>query len=62
MTTTPDTTALQEAAEAVVRYAETDDQDGEYIDYVVPAEWIDALRAALAAARRDPEPGTAGRS
>jgi hypothetical protein len=49
--------ALLHAAEDVVARAETDDDfDGNYIDFLVPSDAIEELRAALAAARRDPEP------
>lgn len=44
---------LREAARRVVNEAETDDNwDGEYIDFLVPADALAALRAAL-----DPEVG-----
>jgi hypothetical protein len=40
---------LREAALRVLAEAETDDNwDGEFTDYLVPAEAVDALRAALA--------------
>lgn len=40
--------ALREAAQRVVAKAEFDDDfEGQYIDYLVPADALDALRAAL---------------
>lgn len=42
---------LREAAQAVVKAAEPDDDfDGQFIDYLVPFAAIDALRAALGGA------------
>ena len=47
VTLAPDT-ALQKAAQEVVKQAEADeDYDGQFIDYLVSYEVIDALRAAL---------------
>jgi len=49
------TPGLREAAQNVVDKAEPDDNfDGEYVDFLVPFEAIEALKAALAA------PGAAG--
>lgn len=47
--------ALREAAEAVVRQAEPDDNfDGEFIEYLVPWDAIGALRLAIE--RSGPKP------
>ena len=49
VTLAPDT-ALQKAAQEVVKQAEADeDYDGQFIDYLVSYEVVDALRAALEA-------------
>ena len=53
--TAPERTGLDEAARAVMAAAEPDDDhDGQFVDYIVPAPAIEALRAALASQ----EPGS----
>jgi hypothetical protein len=47
--TEPRAEGLREAAQKVVRNAEPDEGDEGYIEYLVPYQDIDALRAALAA-------------
>ena len=49
---------LREAAERLVDHAETDDDfDGQYTDFLVPADDIERLRAALAATGDSEGPG-----